>query len=98
MDRAPKRRSTGRSVARQRIARSGYCTEADAHRRLPTRGGKGFNILGSCRYGQMLYNRHDIYIGRSLAAYGEFAELEIELLRKILRPGQTAVDAGANIG
>lgn len=52
----------------------------------------------ACRHGRMLANPRDIFIGRSLIAYGEFAELEIALLRRFLRRGCTVVDAGANIG
>lgn len=48
--------------------------------------------------GRMLIDRNDIYIGRSLLEYGEFARAEIELLTPWCRPGATVVDAGANIG
>ncbi|MCU0517365.1 MAG: FkbM family methyltransferase [Oscillatoria sp. Prado101] len=62
----------------------------------PTTG--GFNRLKKCRYGVMIYNANDIYIGRSLDLYGEYSEGEVELFKQILRPGDVAVDAGANIG
>jgi FkbM family methyltransferase len=58
----------------------------------------GFNVLTETRYGPMLYNRHDVYIGRSLELYGEWSEGEISLFRQVLRPGMVVVDAGANIG
>jgi FkbM family methyltransferase len=51
-----------------------------------------------CRYGIMAYNVNDSFIGRSLDLYGEWCELELALLGQILRPGDTAVDVGANIG
>ncbi len=57
-----------------------------------------FNRLRACRYGQMLYNMHDMYIGRSLDVYGEFSEGEVDLFRLLLRRGDVVVDAGANIG
>jgi FkbM family methyltransferase len=57
-----------------------------------------FNVLTQTRYGQMLINRHDVYIGRALDLYGEWSEGEIDLFRQVLRPGMVAVDAGANIG
>lgn len=57
-----------------------------------------FNRLKQCRYGTMLFNMHDIYIGRSLEEYGEFSEGEVELFRQIVRPGQLIVEVGANIG
>jgi FkbM family methyltransferase len=57
-----------------------------------------FNRLKRCRYGTMLYNINDIYIGRSFELYGEFSEGEVGLFRQILRPGMLVVDVGANIG
>lgn len=56
------------------------------------------NELKMCRYGQMLFNRFDRYIGRSLQVYGEFSEGECEVFRQIVRPGNTVVEVGANIG
>ncbi|MDZ4782965.1 MAG: FkbM family methyltransferase [Planctomycetia bacterium] len=52
----------------------------------------------TCRHGQMLYNIHDQYIGRSLDLYGEFSEGEIDLFRQLVREGDVALDVGANIG
>jgi FkbM family methyltransferase len=51
-----------------------------------------------CRYGSMTFPVHDRYIGRSLHVYGEYADLELDFLRLLLRPGDTAIDVGANIG
>ena len=51
-----------------------------------------------CRHGKMLYNEHDIYIGRSLQLYGEYSEGECEAFRQIVRPGWTVLELGANIG
>ena len=56
------------------------------------------NKVKACRYGQMVYQPHDIYIGRSFELYGEFSEGEVELFRQIVRPGDTVLDIGANIG
>ncbi|HEX4325413.1 MAG TPA: FkbM family methyltransferase [Burkholderiales bacterium] len=50
------------------------------------------------RHGPMLYFAHDAYIGASLREYGEFSELEFDMLRQLLRPGDIVVEAGANIG
>jgi FkbM family methyltransferase len=58
----------------------------------------GPNRLTRARHGLMLYNRHDVYIGRSLECYGEFSEGESDVFRQILRPGCVVVEAGANIG
>jgi FkbM family methyltransferase len=57
-----------------------------------------FNRQRPCRYGTMLYNVHDRYIGRSLDVYGEYSEGEIELFRQIIKPGQRVIEVGANIG
>jgi len=58
----------------------------------------GFNELGLCRGGPRLYNKHDIYVGGSLALYGEFSHSESELFGRLIGPGQIVVEAGANIG
>lgn len=58
----------------------------------------GFNALRMCRWGPMLYNRNDIYIGRSIEKYGEYSWLEQALFAQIVRPGAIVVEAGANIG
>lgn len=57
-----------------------------------------FNHLQDCRYGKLLYNIHDIYIGRAVQLYGEYSELEIELFKSFIRPGNVVIDVGANIG
>ncbi|MRG72561.1 FkbM family methyltransferase [Alphaproteobacteria bacterium HT1-32] len=50
------------------------------------------------RYGWMLYPRMDVYIGRSLELYGEYSGREVDAICRLLKPGDTVVDAGANIG
>jgi FkbM family methyltransferase len=57
-----------------------------------------YNRLKSCRHGQMLYNIHDMYIGRSLDLYGEYSEAEVELFRQVVQPGDVVVEVGANFG
>lgn len=57
-----------------------------------------FNIVRSCRYGQMVFNVNDQYVGRSLDLYGEYSEGEVALFRQVVRPGDIDVDVGANIG
>ena len=54
--------------------------------------------LKRCRQGTMLYNVNDRYIGRSLDLYGEWAEAELELLGLFIKPGDSVVDVGANLG
>jgi FkbM family methyltransferase len=56
------------------------------------------NKVKTCRYGEMIYPPHDTYIGRSLDLYGEFSEGEAALFRQLVRPGNTVLDVGANIG
>ena len=51
-----------------------------------------------CRHGLFAYNVNDSFIGRSLDLYGEWCEAELAILGQILRPGDTALDVGANIG
>jgi FkbM family methyltransferase len=51
-----------------------------------------------CRHGRFSYLLNDAYIGRSLDVYGEYSEGEIDLFRQLLRPGDVAIDVGANIG
>lgn len=58
----------------------------------------GFNALATTRYGTFLYNRNDLYIGRSIELYGEVNELEVQLLRALCGPGDIVLDIGANIG
>ncbi len=50
------------------------------------------------RRGTFAASRADLVIGRSLELYGEWAEEELRLLDLWLRPGDVAVDAGANLG
>lgn len=50
------------------------------------------------RWGPMVVNRHDHYIGRSLMHYGEFSRDEADRLRSLVQPGAWVVEVGANIG
>ena len=50
------------------------------------------------RYGKIMYIAGDLYIGNSLALYGEYSEGEVECYRQMLKPGNTVVEVGANIG
>ncbi|MEO8849352.1 MAG: FkbM family methyltransferase [Casimicrobiaceae bacterium] len=59
---------------------------------------EGFNQLRATRSGPLLYNRHDIYVGGSVAKYGEFSWAEQELFRQVVVPGTVLVEVGANIG
>lgn len=56
------------------------------------------NKVKRCRWGEIIYRPNDLYIGRSLDLYGEFSEGEVSLFRALVKPGQTVLDVGANIG
>jgi FkbM family methyltransferase len=51
-----------------------------------------------CRYGELAFHHTDQWIGRSLDLYGEWSEGEVELFRKVVKPGDVAIEAGANVG
>jgi len=57
-----------------------------------------FNTLKKARYGYMLYNDNDIYIGASVKHYGECYENEVTIFRQIVRQNDVVLDVGANIG
>jgi FkbM family methyltransferase len=52
--------------------------------------------LKQCMYGWMLYSGP--IIGKCFELYGEYSEAEVAVMRGVLKPGDTAVDVGANIG
>jgi len=55
-------------------------------------------IILPCKRGTFVANRNDHIMTPSLAMYGEFAEDELEVLDKYVKPGMTVIDVGANIG
>lgn len=72
-------------------------TPAEAAQQTPPPGVLPYKSK-RCRHGTFVYNTRDRFIGRSLDLYGEYAELELQLLLRLIKPGDIAVDAGANIG
>lgn len=56
------------------------------------------NLLLNAREGRVLVNRHDKYIGQAVTFYGEYSELEAQLLRQVVQPGQVVIEVGANMG
>lgn len=58
----------------------------------------GYNAVVKGKYGYVVYNKNDIYIGRAIEKYGEFSEAEVELFRQLCQPGDVVVEVGANIG
>lgn len=57
-----------------------------------------YHQLVEGRYGRMIVNRHDAFVGRSFLTYGEFSEGEVECFRSLLEPGMSVVEVGANYG
>ena len=47
----------------------------------------GHNRLVRGRYGYVLYNKHDIVVGRMIEAYGEYFESEVSIFRQACRAG-----------
>ena len=57
--------------------------------------------INSChdfRYGKIMYNQLDQYVGKSLRLYGEYSQGEADLFEQIVKPGHIVIEAGANIG
>lgn len=51
-----------------------------------------------CKRGKFQYNPNDTFIGRSLEAYGEYCDFEIDTMAAFLKPDSIVLDVGANIG
>jgi len=58
----------------------------------------GFNDLIKMRDGWMVYNKNDVYIGKSIKEYGEWSQGEIDLCRQLLTPNDVIIEVGSNIG
>ena len=58
----------------------------------------GFNDLIKMRDGWMVFNKNDMYIGRSIKEYGEWSQAEIDLCTQILTPTDFVIEVGSNIG
>ena len=56
------------------------------------------NICHDFRYGKIMYNQLDQYVGKSLKLYGEYSQGEADIFEQLLQPGDTVIEAGANIG
>jgi FkbM family methyltransferase len=51
-----------------------------------------------CRHGRFTIHRDDELVGLSLKVYGEYSQGEVSVFEKVLKPGDIAIDVGANIG
>lgn len=56
----------------------------------------GRHRLTHCKYGWMLHSGP--YIGKCFELYGQYSESEVSVLRAFIKPGDTVLDIGANIG
>lgn len=58
----------------------------------------GYNKIKRTKYGYMMYNAHDVYVGGSFNAYGEFSDEEVQFVCSHLNKDSIAFDIGANYG
>lgn len=61
-------------------------------------GVRPYNKMVEARHGTMLFNRNDVYVGRSIQKYGEYSELELQFLTSAVGQGDVVIEVGANIG
>lgn len=52
----------------------------------------------SCRYGEMATIEGDLIVSRSYTVYGEWAQLELDLMLRFINSGDVVIDGGAFIG
>lgn len=58
----------------------------------------GYNRIKLTRHGYMMYNSHDVYVGGSFDAYGEFSEQEVRFVLSLIGSDSVVMDIGANYG
>ena len=46
----------------------------------------------------MVFNKNDMYIGRSIKEYGEWSQAEIDICKQILTSTDFVIEVGSNIG
>ena len=56
------------------------------------------SALVQARHGLFLIHTRDNVVGKSLMAYGEWSEREVDLFRVVVRENDVVFDVGANIG
>ena len=62
------------------------------------KGDLSMNLCHDFRYGKIIYNTLDMFVGKSLKLYGEFSQGEANVFEQIVRAGDCVVEVGANIG
>lgn len=58
----------------------------------------GFNAVVRGRYGLVVYNKNDIYVGKAIERYGEYSESEAEIFRQLCSADDVVVEVGAHVG
>ena len=58
----------------------------------------GYARVVEAKHGYFLYNKNDLYVGRSLENFGEWCEAGLEFLLQCIEPGDVVLDIGAHIG
>lgn len=53
---------------------------------------------GPCRWGCMVWSQNDDPIGVALELYGEWAQKELDVIERVVGPGDVVLDVGAFIG
>ncbi len=54
--------------------------------------------VAECRHGTFTYHADDRFLGASLRILGEWSEGEVDLYRVLIKPEDTVIEIGANIG
>jgi len=57
-----------------------------------------YNALTKGKYGHIIYNKYDKFIGKAIEKYGEYSEAEVDLFRQLCRRNDVVAEVGANIG
>ena len=54
--------------------------------------------ISDFKYGRMMFNKFDKYVGRSIELYGEYCEFELDVFKRFTDKDSVFVDVGANLG
>lgn len=64
----------------------------------PLQADGNFELVTECRYGQFFIPPKDAYVGEALRHYGEYSQIELNMLLQFIAPETRVVSVGANIG